>query len=379
MHREDLKPRQNWQKKLDDIGFTFHSMGDVYWNENACYCFSANEVDELESATRELHEMCIEAADHIISHDLFNLMAIPENFRQRIIDSWENDEPSLYGRFDFSYDGSSPPKLLEYNADTPTALLEAGVAQWYWLEEVKKGMDQFNSIHEKLVDEWKYILSKIPESMLHLACDSESEEDLRTVEYLMDTAMQAGFETVQIYMEDIGWDSKLKVFVDLEERRIHNLFKLYPWELMIKEEFGIHLLSDSMRIIEPYWKMLLSNKGILPILWKLFPDHPNLVPAYFDKDRIGNTYVKKPLFSREGANIEIVTKDGIVRQEGIYGHEGYIYQGFAPLPVFGNSIHAVTGSWVIGGEPAGIGIREDDSMITKNTSRFVPHYFIPRS
>lgn len=379
MLREKIKPRPGWEKRLEDLGFTFHSMGGVYWNESACYSFSASEIDEIETASRELHKMCIEAAGYVISNDLFGKMAIPESFRQRIIDSWEDDEPYLYGRFDFSYDGTGPPKLLEYNADTPTALLEASVAQWFWLEDVRNGMDQFNSIHEKLIDEWKYILTRLPEPVIHFACAGDSDEDFRTVEYLRDTAMQAGFETSQINMEDIGWDSEKLVFVDLDDRRIHNLFKLYPWEIMIREEFGLHLLHDSMRIIEPYWKMLFSNKGILPILWELFPGHPNLLPAYFEKGRIEGSYVKKPLLSREGANIEIVTKYGITKQEGVYGNEGFVYQGYAPLPVFDDTIHAVIGSWIIGGEPAGIGIREDDSIITKNTSRFVPHYFIPRS
>jgi glutathionylspermidine synthase len=36
----------------------------------------------------------------------------------------------LYGRFDLAYRGDGPPKLLEYNADTPTALFEAAVVQW---------------------------------------------------------------------------------------------------------------------------------------------------------------------------------------------------------------------------------------------------------
>lgn len=72
-----------------------------------------------------------------------------------IVWSWNEEPPAIYGRFDLAYDGIHPPKLLEYNADTPTALLEASVVQWYWLQDVFPKDDQFNSIHEHLVAKWK--------------------------------------------------------------------------------------------------------------------------------------------------------------------------------------------------------------------------------
>jgi glutathionylspermidine synthase len=69
-----------------------------------------------------------------------------------IREAWAAQPPSLYGRFDLAWSGTGPPKLLEYNADTPTSLVEAAVAQWYWLEQVHPGGDQFNSLHERLVE-----------------------------------------------------------------------------------------------------------------------------------------------------------------------------------------------------------------------------------
>jgi glutathionylspermidine synthase len=84
--------------------------------------------------------------------------------------------------------------------------------------------------------------------------------------------------------------------------------------------------------------------------------------------------VKKPLYSREGANVTIATKGGMLEEPGQYGAEGFIWQGYHELPRFGEN-YTVIGSWIVGEEPAGIGIREDTSPITKNSSRFVPHYF----
>ena len=116
----------------------------------------------------------------------------------------------------------------------------------------------------------------------------------------------------------------------------------------------------------------------MPILWELYPDHPNLLPAYFEPQKFVTDFVKKPLLSREGANVTITSRQGEIAIPGEYGAEGFIYQAYHPVPNFranGEDNYAVIGSWIIGDEPAGLGIREDESPVTKNTSRFLPHYF----
>jgi glutathionylspermidine synthase len=169
-------------------------------------------------------------------------------------------------------------------------------------------------------------------------------------------------------------------FVDLDNNSIALLFKLYPWEWMFQEPFGVHLAGASTRFVEPPWKAILSSKGILPLLWAMFPRHPNLLAAYFDDDpkaqELGNSFVRKPLYSREGANVEIVVNGAIMDADaGPYGAEGHVRQAMAPLPRFGGS-YAAVGSWIAGGEPCGLSMREDRSAITKNTSRFLPHAII---
>lgn len=375
MNRERVFPREGWKKKLEDVGFTFHSVGGVYWDESVCYRLGSDEVDALEAASRELHGMCLNAVEHIIKKDLFEKLVVPAPYREWIRESWRRKDPSLYGRFDLCVHPGKPPKLLEYNADTPTSLVEAGIAQWFWLEEVKPGADQFNSIHEKLIARWKALKDSF-EGAFHFSSVKESEEDFRTVEYLRDTALQAGIEGAWIAVEDLGWSDGLSMFVDLEEAPIANLFKLYPWEWFLREAFGIHLLKNPANFLEPPWKMLLSNKGILPILWELYPNHPNLLESHFTPEPLGPRHVRKPLYSREGANVTIVDGIQLTEVEGPYGKEGWIYQALAPLPVFDGSNHAVVGSWMIGDESAGVGIREDDTAVTRDTSRFVPHYFL---
>src|SRR5438445_6599806 len=156
MKRHCCSPRSNWREKVENIGLTFHSHDNgTYWDESACYEFTAAEIDELEIAANKLHFLCIDAAEAVIKNNWWHRLGIPEIAVPAILRSWERDDFSLYGRFDLSYDGITPPKLLEYNADTPTALVEAAVAQWFWLQETHSGADQFNSIHERLIQAWK--------------------------------------------------------------------------------------------------------------------------------------------------------------------------------------------------------------------------------
>ncbi|HEX7402817.1 MAG TPA: glutathionylspermidine synthase family protein, partial [Usitatibacter sp.] len=207
---------------------------------------------------------------------------------------------------------------------------------------------------------------------VYFAGDGESVEDMGNLDYLRDTATQAGLDARAIDIADIGWDGSR--FVDLDARAMLALFKLYPWEWMVREAFGRNLVANAMKVIEPPWKMLLSNKAILPTLWEMFPGHPNLLAASFEPGRFATDFVKKPIYSREGANVSITSSTGSIEAPGDYGAEGFIWQAYHELPCFDGN-YTVIGSWVVGDEPAGIGIREDATPITKNTSRFVPHYF----
>jgi glutathionylspermidine synthase len=380
MQRIEMTPRSGWERIVEKQGLVWHTAnGMPYWNESACYQFTSAEVDRLEAATAELYRICMAAAQHVIDRNLFPRFGIPDYAVELIRRSWDEEPPALnHGRFDLAWDGAKPPKMLEYNCDTPTSILEAAVIQWEWKEAVFSGSrrpDQFNSLHDKLLAKWKNILPYLKSSSIHFThVDDDAAEDTITVAYLRDLAEQAGAQTTGIFTKDIGWNASARRFVDLDRRQIDVLFHLYPWEWMVNEEFGPHIAEswEQTDWIEPIWKMILSNKAILPVLWELFPNHPNLLPC-FDAPQ-GSTYVKKPKLAREGANVTIVRDGDVIAQAGgDYGEEGYVYQALFDLPDFGGN-RPVIGSWVVDGEPAGMGIRED-GWITGNTARFVPHVF----
>ncbi|MBI5522814.1 MAG: glutathionylspermidine synthase family protein [Desulfarculus sp.] len=378
MIRIATTPRTDWTSKVEALGLLYHSQeGRPYWNESACYLFDTGEIAALEEAVNQLSEMCLAACQHIIDHDRFADLGIPPKAIDLITRAWEQEPPSLYGRFDLAYSGAgAPPKLLEYNADTPTALLEAAVVQWHWLQECHPGSDQFNSIHERLLGKWRELKQGgyLPGDLLHFAC-LPNAEDVVTANYLRDLADQAGIPTDFLYMAQIGFDPGRGIFVDQYERPISSLFKLYPWEWMLDDKFSVHLHSTASATtwIEPIWKMLLSGKGILALLWELYPDHPYLLPAYLDGPRRLERWVRKPLWGREGANVSVV-RGGQVMEEtpGEYGRGGWVFQDWRELPVF-DGWRPVLGCWVVDHQAAGLGIRESRGWVTQGDSPFVPH------
>jgi glutathionylspermidine synthase len=382
MRRIACTERDDWRTTAAACGFDFHTIeGEAYWDERAYYAFSLDEIErQIEAPTGEIDAMCLELIGCAMRDDKYlRALKIPEAYWPLISESWHRDEPSLYGRLDLSFDGRGPAKLLEYNADTPTSIFEAAVFQWSWLEQaierhiIPARADQFNSIHERLIEAWKKLGAG---RHLHLAGMTENAEDAGTLAYLEDTARQAGLPTTLIDIEDIGLRDDSR-FVDLDNRPIEFAFKLYPWEWMFHDAFGSELAKAPTRWIEPPWKALLSNKGLLPLLWEMFPRHPNLLPAFFEDDsnaaQLGTSFVRKPLYSREGANVALVSQGvTLVEQQGPYGSEGFIRQALAPLPDFSGQ-YPVLGSWLIDHLPCGLSIREDENPITGNTSRFLPH------
>lgn len=382
MQRIVCSERNDWQETAEATGFAFHTIdGARYWDERAYYAFSLQEIEQqIEAATAEIDGMCLELVNRAIADERYlRLLKIPESHWTLITASWKRRDPTLYGRIDLRFDGNGPAKLLEYNADTPTSLFEAAVFQWTWLEQaaerqiIPRDADQYNSLHERLIEAWRKVGAG---RHLHLSGVLSNIEDAGTLQYLEDVARQAGLDTTMLDIAQIGARDD-GAFVDMEERDIELMFKLYPWEWMFREAFGKRLKGASTRWIEPPWKAILSNKGILPLLWAMFPNHPNLLPAYFEDDpnveKLGASYVRKPLYSREGANVTLVSGgEAIDTQEGPYGEEGFIRQTLMPLPNFSEQ-YPVVGSWIVDGTPCGLSIREDENPITGNTSRFIPH------
>jgi glutathionylspermidine synthase len=393
LDRHDIQPRQGWPAIIEEQGLIYWKTplpgGEEisYWHEGAHYSLTSEEVYEIEAVARLMLEMLVEAGDYIIEENLFAQMGIPGWAVPRIKETWESEPPMLYGRFDYAYGHDGVPKLLEYNADTPTGLLESAAVQWFWARDVfGAGVDQWNMLHELLVARWRELAQagRLPGTKIYMLHTSQerSGEDFMTIGYLAETARAAYLLADLLPIESLGFVDG-RGFVDLAGDDVRTAFKLYPWEWMVHEDFSSLALEHmgdgpgQTIWIEPIWKMLWSNKGILPVLHRLFPESPNVLPAWFDGEQPAGlrSFVRKPLLAREGANA-VVVLDGDVVEEGPdedYGGEGYVVQEYTDLGDYGAGARPVLGVWTVDVEPAGLGIRESDGLLTTNTSRFVPH------
>lgn len=401
MRRLTVPVRSNLSQVAQEYGFAFPTInGAVYWDESACYAFTLPQVElDIEQPTLEIHQMAMTLVDEAVrSEELMARLALPRSLWDAIAASWKRRDPHLYGRMDFSYGGTGPAKLLELNYDTPTSLYEASFFQWVWLEHMKDAglipahADQYNSIQEALIMAFGHLAkTKAIGSPLHMAAVRGSVEDQGTVDYLEDCARQAGLTTARVDIEEIGVaraiDPKDRrvFFSDTQDRPIRTLFKLYPLEMMFEDEGGVALPTADIQLIEPLWKSVLSNKGVLPLLWERHKGHPNLLEAVVAPDPAAPPpvgFVRKPFFAREGANVTLHRADGTtVAQDGPYDGGPVVWQSLAELPVRQRptdtgmeTVHPLIGSWVVGDSPCGMGVREDSTLITTDTARFVPHY-----
>jgi len=375
---------------LEQLGFTWHTDPDhtPYVADELVEVTEA-EAEALYAATNELYDMYVEAGQYVIDNDLFHEIGIPFNLIELIKTSWEEEVHwHLYGRFDLAggIDGQ-PIKLLEFNADTPTALFETAIVQWALLQ--KNGLDearQFNSLYEALVENfkrlvtleestemfddlyegWKFLFSSI----------RENDEEEYTVRLLQHLASEAGFATEFAYVDEVEFDGEEGIFYRDEPYELW--FKLLPWEeIAISEGELATLLTQIVRnhkaiIFNPAYTLLFQSKGLLKILWDLYPDHPLLLETSFEP-LTGQKQVQKPIFGREGSSVRIIESDGTVTEEtdDLYDAFKMVYQAYTDLPTDAEGRHYQAGVFYAY-EACGLGFRRGGTILD-NRSKFVGH------
>lgn len=425
MHCHSVSPRYNWREQIAARGYDVSLLEHPpYWIESIdepfCVVFSRHEIENLiNRATSELTRLALDLVEEVCrsgqSEHYFDRLNIAPPFRESIRRSWKRHDKSLYGRFDFALNNGSL-KLLELNFDTPTSLYESAHLQRMWLEEMRQFQEipfaatQNNSIQQKLIATLRLHFSA--HEIFHLGTFEHAREEIENLKYLQSCADSAGLKTQFIYLDDVRYDAEGRL-IDREGRQITCLFKLFPWELLFIEDaksfsatgkylFSPLVTSNQTTFIEPAWKSILSNKGILPLLCAFTGDREFLLEASFDDGsdaarRIsGGSHVSKPIYGREGQGITLQDESGrsITTEENsesvqtmslactesaqtvfVSGTESVqnIVQTYTPLPTY-RDYFLVIGSWVVGDEPAGISVRADRSKITGRNALFVPHY-----
>ncbi|OAA40577.1 glutathionylspermidine synthase [Metarhizium rileyi] len=411
MRRVEIDPRPNMRRLLGSQGLVFSSEPgkEPYWPDDRYYSFTSKEIELMKTAGKEVYEMCCEAAEYLVDHPdiLVQKMAIPSFALDQIKESWKrgHDWGSIYGRFDFSFGGLDhpdprlrTPKFYEFNADTPTSLVEGACIQELWLRQTGHGQSQFNTLTEDLIEAWKRQMPLIDKKLnmkdrkakvYFASCRQEKTgEDAMTTALLNDTCQQAGWPTQSVFMDQIHFDQD-RGLCDHNGEHIDVLFKLYPYEHVAEDADAEKYFKDMGKVggtiwIEPPYKMLWSNKALFAILWDLFKDDPRskwLLPTYIESEKPDTltAYARKPIFSREGHSTTLYKDESVIADlpSKWFGKEGYVVQELSMPAQFRdgreNIKYPVLGLWFVNGCPSGLGVREDASPITSTACVYVPH------
>ena len=374
---------------LEELGFTWHTdIDESSYIANELVVLSEAEAEAYYEATNELYDMFVEAGDYIVENNLFHEVGIPFNLVDLVKQSWQSDVHwHLYGRFDLAggIDGK-PIKLLEFNADTPTALFESAIVQWAMLKQ--NGLDeqkQFNFIYEALVNNFKRVVT-LQESVeefdelyegwrfLFSSISGNAEEE-NTVRLLQHMANEAGFDTNFAYIDEVEFDDNGIYF---NEQKYELWFKLIPWEDIAIEESDLAMLltnivkNQEAIIFNPAYTLMFQSKAILKILWDLFPNHPLLLETSYEP-LDNKMQVQKPIYGREGESVKILDSTGKVINGGLgdYDNHKMIYQEYVELPKDENGNFYQAGVFYAY-EACGVGFRRGGAILD-NMSKFVGH------
>ena len=389
VNRVKIEPLND--KQLEEIGLSWHtdSDGSSYISDEMVVV-SQEEAEAYYKAGNAVYEMFVEAGEYVIENDLLHDIGIPFNLVDLVKDSWENDVHwHLYGRFDFAGGiAGMPIKLLEFNADTPTALYESAIIQWALLKA--NGMDeamQFNNIYEAIGNNFKRLItlhediSNFDEwyqdyAILFSSIEGNDEEEI-TTQFLQTIAKDAGFVTDFEFLEQVQFNDDEGI-MNSDDKPFEYWFKLYPWEDIAIDEGDLCLMLKNIMnnkkaiILNPAYTLMFQSKGIMKVLYDLFPDSPYLLPTDFAPLK-GQRYIEKKVFGREGDNCTIYGTDGLVinQREGEYGHYKSIYQQFIDLPQDEHRVYYQAGVF-FAYESCGLGFRRG-GQILDNMSKFIGH------
>ncbi|MBJ8006451.1 MULTISPECIES: glutathionylspermidine synthase family protein [Bacillus cereus group] len=312
---------------------------------------------------------------------------------------------SVISRFDFALTDDNRIKMLEFNSDTPTFIVECFQMNGKVCE--KLGYDDPNANQERLLS------SGITKAVMEFTKGMENPNVVFTAhhEHIEDwnTAMYLSglchVENKVMPMRELRITDD--ALVDRDGVPIDVLYRqTYPIEDLIEDQdpetgdlVGVELLQlvkeGKLFIINPLSAFLIQPKSIQCLIWGLAEEgafytseeqkwiKEYMLPTYFEPDLfLGKSpFVQKPSFGREGDTITIRDKDTNIMIRN--AHETYksslpIFQKYTELPVVFletekgiEKLSYVFGAFLIAGKASSIGIRAGEK-ITGNESYYLP-------
>lgn len=370
-------PRPDWTAQAERLGYHYYrnADGSFAWREDVRYEFDASALVRIRRVAETLHQLCLAVVDEAVRQpgglDAFH---IPPAVQDVVRESWARRDPFLIGRFDLAWCGGRL-KLIEYNADTPATLPESTRMQVLWHRQRGGSHGHAPLDAQALVDRLVALRrSGRIESTVHVVPYPDNIEDTTHAVYYRQWAEQAGLEAVHCELRDLEVTHGGQLLH--RGRIVRSMIRMYPWELMFRDSGARHLRNCGCTFLNPPWTALLSNKALLPALWKRYPGHPNLLAAGYAPEDVlrerPGPYVEKPIHARGGENVRVMVGDRpVCAEEGTYGAYPKVYQEFADHRIDG--VTASVGGWMVGDRFSGLTMRESADPIVRHTSPIVPH------
>ena len=287
-------------------------------------------------------------------------------------------------RFDYVLDRDKNLRLVEINADTPCAFVEAyygnGIACDYFGLENPNRFEYSNLVNflgevadrviKKSVDlDRREFINREP---FLFTCFDDYMEDLGTTKFLMNAMKES--KEVKDFNLSVIFESLYNLWVDdlgivlSNGTRPQAVYRMHPLEMLIEEkakdnsDLGI-LFLDRYRegrfsMMNPPESIIVQDKLFLSLIWNLAESDNRvltssdkeliksvMIPAYIDFNDIENKdnsyWIKKPVYGREGLGIEIIDSEGnIIEESGIHKDVPvkdtyyYLYQEYIDQPIF---------------------------------------------
>jgi glutathionylspermidine synthase len=388
MRRIAMKPRADWRPGLRKYPFGVRAMGaGALWKEKARYAFTEQQVDLIEGSADEVHALLLEAVRFAVDGEHLPGFGIGGAGALLVERSWaahwsggffQDSAGPLVGRLTFAFDGRDSLKLLEVQYDGAPGLFAAAIIQQNWREAQCPDAQQFNGLHEGLVERWGELSRAIghhPELPVHFTCFTPDTAREGELAYVAAAAQEAGLAVDLLPIQAIGWEGGR--FIDAVGRPIDWLYKLYPWQSIADGAFGQHLRGGGMTVVEPPWGWLASNHGLLALLWHRHPRHPSLCRAGGDPGAVAGAerVIQRGFLGLEHAETRLLQADGTVLWSNCADAPSgpCVWLELPPWYHDDEVAMAVVDAWMIDGKCLGMSVRESAEGFVGPGAIIAPH------
>lgn len=344
IHKINNTPRPQWENIIKSHGLTYSINNDEngkkyhYWNENHVYVVKDEYIDDIEIATKRIHEKIIDTIPFLIEENYDKnspfFLGFNEKTLEYIKDSYKKYDNADYKqsnvieKVNFSIDNDNKLHLHSTQLHDYNDLLESSIVQYLFLEELYPDNDQYNSISNNIVHAFANIKQSLPNNIMTFCLSNHNKngKHLMNTYYLMDCAQQAGIKTKINSIEKIHVDESSLTIKDIDGNTIINSFFNYPVYETVKSDYIQLLISNDKTIenlYEPLWKSLLRDDITMKALQHLYQDEELLID---NKD----------------------------------------------IKTFDNN-YPIINSWVIDNEPSGMAIKEKIGELNSMKEHFIPH------